>query len=185
LWKVFDPPLPAKTKVQITLGINTLALGTTTPAASCILNPIVYTYDSQSAGARKATYYSPINSFPQPAGVTAGTEIGLNLGTFQRKEKAILLIAEDPVGTPVDTYLGECTLDIDGTPINFSNAPDLKKQYLHASDGIAVPAGFHEFIVPNGGFEAAVASQFQLHVIPYLSTATGQIRGYEVFEKNY
>jgi len=150
LYKNFDPPLPAKTKVQITLGINTLALATTTPAASCILTPVCYAFDSLQAGQRKATYYAPINSFPQPAGVTVNVDTFLNLGTFARVEKAITLISENPVGTPVDTYLGQVTLNSDGNPINFSNAPEMKKQYLIMSDGIAVPAGWHTMIIPEG-----------------------------------
>lgn len=185
LYKQFNPPLPAKTKVQITLGINTLALATTTPAGSCILTPVCYAYDSLRSGERRATYYSPINNFPQPAGVTANTPIPLNLGTFARLEKAIVLISESPLGTPVDTYLGLAEIQSDGSPINFANAPDMKKQYLTASDGIAVPAGWHDIIIPEGGFNAASQNQLGIVVTPYFTVATGIIRGYEIFEKAY
>ncbi len=185
LYKFFNPPLPAKTKVQITLGVNTLLLAFGAGAVTAIGTPVCYAYDSLVAGERRATYYTPINNFPQPAGVTANTQISLNLGTFARLEKAICLISEDPLGTAVDTYLGLVEMQSDGNPINFANAPDLKKQYLVASDGIAVPAGWHNVIIPEGGFNAASQNQLTLLVTPYLTTATGIIRGYEIFEKAY
>ncbi len=185
LYKRFDPALPEGTKVQIQLIVNTLALGTTTPAATATLTPICLAFDSLSSGQKKLTYYTPFPISPAVAGVVAGTDIAIALGSYARIEKAILLISESPLGTPVDTWLGRLQLRADGQTVIDLIEPEMKKQYSIQSDGLAIPVGHNLLICPEGGFQAAANSQLQLLLTPYFTTATGQVRGYEIFEKAY
>ena len=185
LFKRFDPALPIGTKVQVQLVLNTLALGTTTPAATCLLTPFINAYDSLAAAQRRLTYYSPMSFMPAVAGVVVNVPIANNLGNYARKEKGIVIITENPVATPVDTWLGTLQLRADGQTVIDLAQPTLKKQYELMSDGEPVPIGWNALICPEGGFEAASNAQLQVVITPYFTIATAIARGYEIFEKAY
>ncbi len=183
LWKRFSPPLPPNTKVQIILVINTLALGTTTPAATANLNLVCLAYDSKRTAARRLTYYKAITPIPAPT-IVAGTSVRSEFGVNARVEKA-LIITELTVAALSDTFTGILELVADGQPVITLNAPAAKQHYSIITDGLAPPAGFYAMKAPAEGFQASQSAQLALRCTPHTTAATGNYAGWEIFEKGF
>ena len=187
LWKIFQPALPANTKIQIILNVNTLALGTATPAATCVLDMRCITFDSDVPVGKVLRYYARILPSPTPVGIVAATPFGIQLGTQARMMKWIHLIMETPVGTPVDILMGLFELLADGNPVLTENNPLCKMFYQMLTDSslAAVPAGHYIMKAVGNGYNTANQKQLTIRLTPHTTSATAQVRGFEIFDKNY
>lgn len=184
--KWFKPALPSGTKIQITLVLNTLALGTTTPAATAIGRCFARFYDTDpriNPAGKSLTFYVERPRAPQAVGLTLGTDIETDLGTFNRHIKAIIIDSEDPVGTLVSTRFNRAELKANGVAVLSMDEPSMAKAYRLASDGIAQTAGRYAMLAPGGGFNASSASQMSLMIQPRATSATAQFRIWEIYEQ--
>lgn len=185
LFKKFDPPLPAGTRIQISLTVNTLALATTTPAATGVIRMSLNTYDSQNIPfEKKLIYYQRIPEFPQPAGVIAGTPVQQDLGTEIKTVKWIIL-NELTGGALSDTFSGRYELVVDGNTKARINETTAKKHYQLISDGLAVPVGRKLLKLPGRGWNASQARTLHIRCTPHTNVVNGSWNGFQILEKPY
>jgi hypothetical protein len=184
LWKKFNPPLPEGTRVQINLTVNTLALATTTPAATAVYNALANAYDTNKPSGNVLTYYQRIPQFPTPVGVVANTEVQQDLGV-EVKVVRFLILREFTAAVLSDTFTGRAELVADGNVIARLHETAMKKHYQLISDGLAVAAGYRMFKLPLGGWNASQARTLHIRLRAHTTVANGSWNGFQVLEKAF
>jgi hypothetical protein len=186
LFKVFDPPLPKKTRVQIQIIVNTLALSFPggVVGATGLMN--CYTIDADTVPvSQRLTFYRRIPNFPPAVGLVAGQAYAYQLGNFMRKEKAIIVISQTAAaGTDINCWRIE--LLADGKEVIRIPFPMAKKLYQIAVDAaIATPAGWALLKAPGAGFQPAQNAQLTLQAFNHTADVAGDFTGFEIYEQTY
>lgn len=184
LWKKFNPPLPEGTRVQINLTVNSLALGLSTPAATAVFNALANAYDTNLPAGNVLTFYQRIPQFPTPAGVVANTEYQQDLGVEVKTVK-YLILREFTGAALSDTFTGRSELIADGNVIARLHETAMKKHYQLIADGLAVPAGYKMFKLPNIGWNASQAKTLHIRVRPHTTVANGSWNGFQILLKPF
>ena len=184
LFKSFKPALPKGTRVQISITVNTLALGLTTPAATAIGRAVMNAYDTRAKTGNSLVIYQRISQFPTPVGVVLNQPVEKDLGT-EIKTVKFLIIREFTVAVLTDTFTSRMEISADGNPIARIQETVGKKHYSLIADGLAVPVGYRMFKLPGRGWNAAQAKTLVLKVQAHTTVATGSWDGFQVLVKTF
>lgn len=180
--KAFMPPIMKDTQVILNISINTLALGTTTPAAACTFDLVVYTIDRKADDPLPSNKCTYLKALPRTANIAANVPQDIAIATDPRTLLDFILI-EQAAAVNVDLCLGLVSLVADSVMIQELGTAIMKEMYRSQANQ-AVPAGHYMFKVltplePSN--YKNVFLRFQMHT----AGATEGLAGWERFLKAY
>jgi hypothetical protein len=178
LMKVFNPPLQKGDRLQIQLVLNTLALATTTPAATATMQMRVLCYDTNDAPGSTLNYVFEHQQMPLPAAVLADVPVERNLGTQARKTRGITLL-EQAIAVPQDIVSRNFQILADGNPVITLNNATAKRHYSLETDGILAPVGIYHIKAPAKGWQAAASTVLSVRATAHTAGATVSWRVWE------
>lgn len=185
LFKSFKPALPAGTRIQINLGVNTLALSYNAAAnATAIFQANTYDAQANAPTGNELTFYQRIPQFPQPVGVVAAQAIQQDLGVEVKTMKYVAILERANLVLQ-DLFTGDIELIANGNTIARVNAPTAKKHYSLITDGQAIPVGWSLLKLPGGGWNASQATTLHLRITPHTTGATGNYVGFQIIKKPF
>jgi hypothetical protein len=182
--KIFNPPIKSGTRVDIDLVINTLALGTKSPAVTAAFDIVIMTEDRKPDDQPAGTMIRYVRPIPSTPNVNANTSAQIQIGTDARVIQDYIL-AEETGGVLSNTCLAEVELLANQQRIAKIGAGLMADMYRSEANQDP-PPGVGLFKLPNAidpsvNNYQTVVLDFQM----YTATPSASLFGYERYWKVY